>query len=207
MFREFKLYKQDLIQIMLTLIIFIFFVLIPLLSVIELHATDFQELCDFILKFDLFTIISIIIGMALSILRYISFYYPKYTISRYFIAFIQSCLFLIILISLSTISPIQINTSNTSFYLNIDGIFILFISIWSVFTAKYLFDILDVYFNKNYFRKLSRESSESRQTVDIHSKTLIKCPQCNYMCHIHWKRCPICQTSLKQREKRKGKNR
>ena len=33
------------------------------------------------------------------------------------------------------------------------------------------------------------------QTPNIHKK-LIKCSECNYMCRIEWKKCPICKTSL-----------
>ena len=140
-------------------------------------------LIDFQPKIIIISIFSIIVGGILTILRYVVFYFKKYTLKRTIINLTSTLLVLLILISNAQLSVFHVRIEGLNMYLDVQGIFVLLIISWLlvVFIVIYETFELKLYSKKN--EKLS-------------IRRLIKCPKCKYLCRKEWKKCPICKSPL-----------
>ncbi len=93
--------------------------------------------------------------------------------------------------SIVTISYTYEKNCQKEITLNLSGVFLVSIIIWSLFVIKNTYDLIDYKINENYYKK-----ANTRKTAK--KPKLIKCSKCNYMCRIEWKKCPICNSSLKK---------
>ncbi len=190
-----KLRKNEIIQISLTILTFILTLLLPIIGYFqfkmampnEIYLSDFQE------NYDIVFIGTIIIGILLTGFRYYLYYFPQYSLRRGIINLLNSVLIMIFLIFTSQIGNLDITIENSSLYLNLTGVFLLLIVIWSLFIFKNIYDLVDFKLNQNYYKTFVRERKFRKK---IKSRPLIKCPQCKYMCRPEWKKCPICNAKI-----------
>lgn len=190
-----KLNKQNLIQISLTSITFILTVLLPVLGYIQfyLNLANNIDLGNFILKYNLIFISTIIIGVLLSGLRYLLYRFPQFSAKRGFVSLLNSTFYVTFFTITAQIGNIHINFGNSSFSLNLTGVFIVLISVWSILIFKNTLDLIDYKINQSSYQKAIRQRVARKKNK---LEKLIKCPNCKYTCRQAWKKCPICKTPL-----------
>ena len=94
-------------------------------------------------------------------------------------------------------SEIFIQVANVQLIVNSFGIFILFITISSLYVLRSLFDLIDFKINKSYYDKILRKKRvQVKQKRKKVKEELVECLKCKYMCRPEWKKCPICETKL-----------
>ncbi len=189
-----KLDKQHILQISVTVLISCITIILPIISYIQFKITlnKNSSLGIFELKLDTVFISIIIIGIILSALRYYNFQLPQFSVKRGILTLMNSILFVIFLSVIAQIGIINIDLENSSFYLNLTGVFIVLILVWALFIFKNIYDVIDFKLNQAYYSTSLRR----KQFLYKNSQKLIKCPKCKYMCRIGWKKCPICNTKI-----------
>ena len=195
---RFKLKKTEIVQISLSILTFVLTVLLPIIGYFQFkiampsdtYLSEFQE------NYDIVFIGTVMIGVLLTGLRYYLYKFPQYSLRRGIISLLNSILIMIFLIITSQIGNLDIKIENSSLYLNLTGVFILLIGIWSLFIFKNIYDLVDFKLNQNYYKTFARERKFKKE---IRSRPLIKCPKCKYMCRPEWKQCTICNTKIGKR--------
>lgn len=188
---EFRISKQNLIKIVvigLTLIITVF---LPILGYLQFKNSleNDIDLGDLEARYDLIIVWIVIIGILITVCSYLIFSFPKYSVNRGILSLINSILDFIFICFYSQMSIIYIEIENLSITLNLMGVFILIIVIWSLFIFKNLFDLIDFKRNRAYYDKIRRNQKKA-------TKKLLECPECKYMCVVEWRKCPICNAQL-----------
>lgn len=136
--------------------------------------------------------LSIVIGLMLTILRYIVYFFDKHTLKRSFVNFVSAALVMILLESSSQIGVVRISLEDLSMILDISGIFILLVASWSLVVFKTIYDLTEIKFNNEDVK----DTTKYRKLEKIRSRGLVKCPKCKYKCRKEWKKCPICNSKL-----------
>lgn len=198
---KFHFTRAKLIQIFLTLFTLVILVIIPAISYILFKITYSNDalLEIFALKYDLVFITIIISGIVLTVMRYMMYNYPKYTLRRGTLNLLHSIIIVVMIAITSQIGNITIKLPDSGFSLNLANVFLLLITIWSLFIAKHVYDIIDFKIHHIYYDKLRRELSQQPR-ADFRGKNLVECPNCNYMCKSYWKSCPICHALLNKKK-------
>ena len=184
----------SLTQISSTLITFLFAFLLPLITYAQLYPmfSDSEEMA-YLRSFVFVNLaLSIVIGVLLTVLRYIVYYFDKHTLKRSLINFLSAVLVLILLVSNSQIAVVNINLKGFSMILNFNGTFILLIASWSLVVFKTIYDIAEI----KLISKDAKDVTKYRKREKIRSRGLVKCPKCKYTCRREWKKCPICDSKL-----------
>ena len=187
----------SLTQISSTLITFLFAFLLPLITYAQLYPmfSDSEEMA-YLRSFVFVNLaLSIVIGVLLTVLRYIVYYFDKHTLKRSLINFLSAVLVLILLVSNSQIAVVNINLKGFSMILNFNGTFILLIASWSLVVFKTIYDIAEIKLISED-AKDTKDVTKYRKREKIRSRGLVKCPKCKYTCRREWKKCPICDSKL-----------
>lgn len=190
-----KFNRQDIIQISATGITFILTVLLPIWGYVQFNISISRniDLGNFTLKYNLIFISTIIIGALLSGLRYFLYRFQQFSVKRGIINLLSSVLYVVFLTITAQIGNIYIQFGTSSLSLNLTGVFIVLISVWSLLILKNALDLIDFKLNQSYYQKTIRSNTPRKKAA---KRMLIDCPNCKYTCNKTWKKCPVCKTPL-----------
>lgn len=155
--------------------------------------------------YDILIYVFVCIGVIVTLCSYIIDRFQKYSIQRGILMYIVSVVYLINVIFASQMSEIYLQIANIHLIANFFGVYILFITISSLYVLKSLFDLIDFKINKYHYDKIIRREKAVRvkqkgkkvkQKGKKVKKELVECLKCKYTCRPEWKKCPICETKL-----------
>lgn len=192
-----KLARSQIFQILYTIISFIVTILLPIVGYFQIKASTecvscinvnfgyFEEIIDQAI------IWLIVIGIFITLTRYLIYYFPKFSFKRATFSLLNSILFVIFFITSSALAVLEATYQNQQLYIDLRGVFVLLISFWGLFLFRDIFNIIDFKINEDkYITEFRKEKFRQNQ--------LVKCPKCNYSCKLKWKKCPICKAMLKK---------
>lgn len=190
-----KLNRQNVVQVVSTCLALILTVLLPILGYIQFNLIipSNIDLGNFTLKYNLIFISTIIIGALLSGLRYFLYRFQQFSVKRGIINLLSSVLYVVFLTITAQIGNIYIQFGTSSLSLNLTGVFIVLISVWSLLILKNALDLIDFKLNQSYYQKTIRSNTPRKKAA---KRMLIDCPNCKYTCNKTWKKCPVCKTPL-----------
>ena len=155
-------------QYSLTLFTFIMTVLLPIISYFQFNTfLANNNLCtqcpqpdteNLQLRYMFIFITLPIIGSILTILRYTIYKYPRYSIKQGFLNLLHSIVFILFLSMMSQIGILNISIGDFSLSLNLTGIFLIIMAVWSLFILKNVIDLYDYKKNRIYYENLLRTS-------------------------------------------------
>lgn len=169
--------KKVILQISLTVITFIITILLPIVGYFQFSRilTD-NSLCsqcptyqmdleNLQVRYNFIFITLILIGVILTILRYSIYKFPQYSIKQGFLNLLNSIFFVLFLSIIAQLGIINISLEGFSLSLNLTGVFLLIIAVWSLFIIKNVFDLYDFKKNRIYYENLLRSTkSKSKRS-------------------------------------------
>ncbi len=198
---EIVLNKFKLIQFISTIISLVITVFIPILNYYQFKGslTSDVDLGGFEATYDIFIILIVTVGIIITGCTYFIFNFPKFSIKRGSISLTHSVLDLVLIyfysfMSIVTFSYTCEKNCQKEVTLDLSGVFIVLIIIWSLFVGKNAYDLIDYKINETHYKRINSKRNTKKPK-------LIKCSKCNYMCKIEWKKCPICNSSLLKKRK------
>lgn len=111
--------------------------------------------------YDILIYIFVCIGIIVTLCSYFINRFRKYSMQRGILMCVISVVYLINIIFTSQMSEIFIQVANVQLIVNSFGIFILFITISSLYVLRSLFDLIDFKINKSYYDKILRKKGSS----------------------------------------------
>ena len=192
----FDLRKEEIYQLLATWVAFLFSILLPLVNYFTFKSflSSGINVGSLETTYDIVILITLILGICSTIITYLVYRLPKHSIQRGFLALSQNISSIVLIIVFSNLGRFWLIYENVSLYLDIRGIYLLLIIGVIPFVLKNIYDLIDFKRNSDYYTKLQRR--KKHQLVKKSNK-LIKCRNCDYMCRVGWKKCPICKTKLK----------
>ena len=178
-------YQYQIITVIISIVLYVQF---------KDNLNNNVDIANFLINYNLFLIYVIIFGILISLNIFFIFNVQKYIIKRNFLALNNSILYLIYISFFFLISKITVNVENFSVTLNIFGITLIFVILSFFYIIKNIYDLLDFFLHKDFYRN-------KIDNVKEHNK-IINCPNCNYMCNLSWKKCPLCFSYLYIKKKK-----
>lgn len=187
--------KNDVMQYFFTVFCFLTTVLIPILNYIIFKNSLVQGIIlgDLEQKYEIITILVVIIGIIATVSIYLIYYFPKYSVKRSCLTLSQSIMDITLLIIFSQISLLSVFQDKFGLILDISGVYILLIITFLPFIFKNIFDVFDFKKNEEFYQRKLRAKT-TRLLKESNRK--IKCKNCSYICRKGWKKCPICNKKL-----------
>ena len=190
--------RLKLIQILSTSVSGVLTILLPIINYIQFKNSLAEDvnLGGFETTYDGLIIWVVIVGIMITVSTYFIFEFPNNSIKRGSVSLMNSVLDVVFIYIFSYMSLINMtytcqNNCRKEITLNLTGVYMLLIIIMSLYVVKNAYDLIDYNINQKYYRR--------NNTKKITKKPkLVKCSKCNYMCRIEWKKCPICNYSLKK---------
>lgn len=187
---------SDVSQLVITIVVFVTTVLFPIVNYYIFKESLVQgiEVGDLEQRYDIIIVMVVCIGVLTTVVTYLIYYFPRYSLKRGYLAFLQSILDILFLIIFSQMSSVSVFFEGSGVIIDFGGVYTLLLIAISLFVFKNIFDIIDFRRNKDFYnRKLrAKEALASKE-----SNRKIKCGNCGYVCRKGWKKCPICSTRLK----------
>lgn len=144
-------------------------------------------------KYDVFIYLYVFIGMVVSSCSYVIFKFQKYSVQRGFLLFLISIMYIIFIALSSQLSIIFITVSKIQIIMNFSGVYIIFLIVFSLYALKNLFDLVDFKINQSHYITILRKRRFMQKKFN---QKMITCSNCEYMCRVDWKKCPICKTKI-----------
>jgi len=157
-----NLNKNNIMQIVLTSLTFILTIVLPILGYSQLSMSNEKYLEDFRVRYNLVFIGTIIIGVILTCLRFYIYRFSEFTVKRGLLSSLNSIFFVLFLSITTQLGKINISMENFSLNLNLIGVFVFLIIVWSLFIVKNLFDLYDFKKNRIYYENLARNKKNVR---------------------------------------------
>ena len=163
--------KKVIIQISLTVITFIITILLPIVSYFQFNRiltdTSLFSQCQMDLeniqvRYNFIFIFLTIFGIVLTILRYSIYKFPQYSIKRGFLNLLNSIFFVFFLSIIAQLGIINVSLEDFSLRLNLTGVFLLIIAVWSLFIIKHVFDFYDFKKNRIHYENLLRNKQNEQ---------------------------------------------
>ena len=154
-----KLKKKAQWQIFLTVSTFIITVILPISGYFQFDSIlsrTIGNLGKLKVKYNYVFITLTVIGSILTIVRYSMYNVPQYSIKQGSLNLANSIFFIVFLSTMAQLGNINITMENFSLNLNLIGVFVVLIMVWSLFIIKNLCDLLDFKRNQSYYEKLLR---------------------------------------------------
>ena len=153
--------KRTLVQIVFTLLTIVLTVLHPFVGYIQIKSMSSNEIDIGNLenKIDIVFVSIIIIGISLSIIRYLIYRTQRFSIKRGILNLLNSILIIIFLGVTAQLGSFQITTGDALFSLNSTGLFLLLIAVWALLILKYIYDLFDFTINQSYYKRKIREKN------------------------------------------------
>ena len=159
--------KNNIIQIFLTSLTFILTIILPIFGYFQFNISTEKYLENFRVRYHLVFIGTIIIGVILTCLRFYMYHFSEFTVKRGLLNLLNSIFFVLFLSITAQLAKININMENFSLNLNLTGVFVFLIIVWSLFIIKNLYDLYDFKKNRIYYENLVR----NKKSVRSKSKT------------------------------------
>ncbi len=148
--------KNNIIQIVLTSLTFILTIILPIFGYFQFNISNEKYLENFQERYNLVFIGTIISGVILTFLRFYMYRFSQYTIKRGFLNLLNSIFFVLFLSITAQLGKINIKMENFNLDLNLIGVFVFLIIVWSLFIIKNLYDLYDFKKNRIYYETLVR---------------------------------------------------
>lgn len=140
----------------LTSLTFILTIILPIFGYFQFNISNEKYLENFQERYNLVFIGTIIIGVILTCLRFYMYRFSQYTIKRGFLNLLNSIFFVLFLSITAQLGKINIKMENFTLDLNLIGVFVFLIIVWSLFIIKNLYDLYDFKKNQIYYETLVR---------------------------------------------------
>ena len=140
----------------LTSLTFILTIILPIFGYFQFNISNEKYLENFQERYNLVFIGTIIIGVILTCLRFYTYRFSQYTIKRGFLNLLNSIFFVLFLSITAQLGKINIKMENFTLDLNLIGVFVFLIIVWSLFIIKNLYDLYDFKKNRIYYETLVR---------------------------------------------------
>ena len=151
-----NLSKNNILQITLTSLTFILTILLPIVGYFQFNISAEEYFEHFRVRYNLVFIGTITIGIILTCLRFFMYRFSQFTVKRGILNLLNSIFFIIFLTITAQLGFVEISLEDSSFSLDLTGVFVVLIIVWSLFIIKYLYDLYDFIKNRIYYENLLR---------------------------------------------------
>ena len=148
--------KSKILQFSLTGLTFIVTIFLPIIGYSQFITFNNEGLEAFQAKYNLVFIETIIVGAVLTGIRFYIYQLSQYSIKRGFLNLLNSICFIIFLTITAQIGDVDIAIEGFSLNLNLSGVFLIIIAVWSLFIIKNMVDLYDFKKNRIYYENLLR---------------------------------------------------
>ncbi len=157
-----NLSRTFIIQITSTVLMFIFTVILPVISYVRFDVSVDNLPSSLSLRFKVVLISMIGIGILMTCSRFFVFRYPKYSAGRGILNLLSSVLLLVYFGITAQLGKINVVLESASFSLDLTGVFYVLIGAWSLFIAKNLYDFYDFRKNERYYTENEKIATRTK---------------------------------------------